>query len=167
VDFLTSLTGARSHEVPFPDVDQDRKRSRRLSILGAAKRRSADFPNLMQYVMLFYTDSARWAELSKEERNRIHEECGAWHQELVKSGRYRGAVGLQPVTTATTVAEKSGDFVITDGPFAETREVLGGFETVECKDLDEAIAIAKRFPALRAGALVEVRPIVAGGECRE
>jgi hypothetical protein len=121
----------------------------------------------MQYVMLFYTDSVRWAELSKEERNRIHEDCGAWHAELVKSGRYRGAVGLQPVTTATTVAEKGGDVVITDGPFAETREVLGGFESVECKDLDEAIAIAKRFPALRVGSLVEVRPIVAGGECRE
>ena len=121
----------------------------------------------MQYVMLIYTDSSRWAALSSEERNRVHEECGAWHEELVKSGRSLSATGLQPVTTATTVEEKNGEVVITDGPFAETKEFLGGFEMVECKDLDEAIAIARRFPALRVGSLMEVRPLVAGGVCRD
>lgn len=121
----------------------------------------------MNYVMLIYLDSARWAALSTDERNRIHVECGAWHEELVKSGHARSAMGLQPVTTATTVGDRDGEIVITDGPFAETKEVLGGFEHVECASLDEALAIAKRFPALRAGSLIEVRPVVAGGVCRD
>ena len=62
----------------------------------------------MQYVMLIYTDTDRWAQLSKEERNRIHVECGAWHDEIVKSGRSRGAMGLQPISTATTLGERGG-----------------------------------------------------------
>ena len=117
--------------------------------------------------MLIYTDTTRWAELSIEERNRIHADCGAWHDELVKNGRSRAAIGLQSITTATTVGQRNGGITIMDGPFAETKEILGGLETVECKDLDEALAIAKRFPALRVGSLVEVRPVVAGGVCRD
>jgi hypothetical protein len=121
----------------------------------------------MQYVMLIYLDSNRWAELSNEEKNRVHAECGAWHDDIVKSGCSRGAMGLQPVTTATTVSAREGNVFFTDGPFAETKEVLGGLETVECASLDEAMAIAKRFPALRVGTLVEVRPVVAGGMCKD
>jgi hypothetical protein len=78
---------------------------------------------------------------------------------LVKSGHARAAVGLHPVSTAATVREQQGKPMVTDGPFAETREVLGGYEIVECQDLDEAIAIAKRFPALRVGFAMEVRRI--------
>jgi len=121
----------------------------------------------MNYVMLIYLNSERWTMLSKEERNRVHADCGAWHEELVKRGQTRAAIGLQPVTTATTLGEQDGDIVITDGPFAETKEVLGGFEHVECSTLDEAIAIAKRFPGLRVGSLVEVRPMVTGGACKD
>ena len=121
----------------------------------------------MQYVLLVYGNAQRWAELSTEERNRIHAECADWHEQLVKSGHSLGATGLQPATTATTVAEAEGRVIISDGPFAETKEVLGGFETVECRDLDEALAIAKRFPALRVGTMIEVRPPVAGGLCRD
>ena len=121
----------------------------------------------MNYVMLIYLDSRRWSELSPDERNQIHAECGVWHEELVTSGQSRGAMGLQPVTTATTIGHRDGNIVITDGPFAETKEVLGGFEHVECSSLDAAIAIAKRFPAVRVGSLVEVRPIVEGGVCRD
>ena len=121
----------------------------------------------MQYVMLIYTNTQRWAELSKDERNRVHADCGAWHDDLVQKGHGRGAMALQPISTATTLGEKNGETVIMDGPFAETKEVLGGFEMLECKDLDEAIGIAKRFPALRVGSLVEVRPVLAGGECRD
>src|SRR5688500_20290480 len=92
----------------------------------------------MNYVMLIYLNADRWAALSNDERNRVHADCGAWHNELVKSGHARGAMGLQPVTTATTVSDQDGNVVITDGPFAETKEVLGGFEHVECSGLDEA-----------------------------
>jgi hypothetical protein len=121
----------------------------------------------MNYAMLIYLDSSRWAELSVEERNQIHAECGAWHEELVRSGRARSALGLQPASTATTISDRDGSIMITDGPFAETKEVLGGLETVECSSLDEAIAIAKRFPALRVGSLMEIRPLVAGGVCKD
>jgi hypothetical protein len=121
----------------------------------------------MQYLMLIYLDDQRWAATPTDERNRIHEACGAWHNELVKSGHTRGAVGLQPISTATTLRDASGRIVITDGPFAETKEFLGGLEMLECKDLDEAIGIAKRFPGLRAGAAIELRPQVTGNECRD
>jgi hypothetical protein len=68
--------------------------------------------------------------------------------------------GLHPASTATTVRQRGGKVVIIDGPFAETSEVLGGFQLVECRDLDEAIAIASRFPALSAGFSMEVRPVM-------
>ena len=119
----------------------------------------------MHYLMLVYTDEQRWAGLSREERNRIHLECSAWHEALVESGQSRGQAGLRPPSTATTVRERDGKVLITDGPFAETREVLGGYELVECRDLDEAIAIASRFPALRAGLSMEVRPVM--DDCME
>jgi hypothetical protein len=121
----------------------------------------------MQYIMLIYLDSQRWSELPKDERNRIHADCGAWHDEIVRSGHTRGAMGLQPITTATTVRDTNGKIVVTDGPFAETKEVLGGLEILECRNLDEALAIAKRFPGLRAGGSVELRPLVTGNECKD
>jgi hypothetical protein len=121
----------------------------------------------MQYVMLIYLDSKHWSELSTDERNRVHQECGAWHDALVKSGHSRNAVGLQSISAAKTLREAGGQIVISEGPFAKTREVLSGFETLECRDLDDAIAIAKKFPALRVGAAVELRPHVADNECKD
>ena len=121
----------------------------------------------MQYVMLIYLDDQRWSALSTDERNQVHQDCGAWHDALVKSGHSRSCAGLQPPSTATTLREAGGQTVITDGPFAETKEFLGGFEILECANLDEAIAFAKRFPALRAGAAVELRPHVLGNECKD
>jgi hypothetical protein len=120
----------------------------------------------MHYILLIYENTARWSELSKEEKNRIHEACGAWHGALLKSGTARSASGLHPVSTATTVRLDAGRPFITDGPFAETKDVLGGFEIIECANLDEAIVIAKRFPALEVGFAVEVRPLRTDG-CRE
>lgn len=117
--------------------------------------------------MLIYLNDKRWTALSTDERNRVHEDCGAWHEELVKSGHSRGCSGLQPASTATTLRETNGQPLISDGPFAETKEVLGGFEHLECKDLDEAIAIAKKFPALRVGSAVELRPVVPGSACKD
>jgi hypothetical protein len=113
----------------------------------------------MQYMMMIFEHKEAWAKLSNAEKNRIHEECGAWHAELEKNGNARTCMALQPVTTATTVRAQNGKPLITDGPFAETKEVLGGYEILECRDLDEALAIAKRFPALRVGAAIEIRPV--------
>jgi hypothetical protein len=114
----------------------------------------------MQYMMMIYGNASKWEKLSKAERNQVHDDCGIWHEELVRNGHARIAMALQPVSTATTVRETDRQPVITDGPFAETKEVLGGFEIVECKDLEEALTIAKRFPALRVGSAVEVRPVM-------
>jgi len=120
----------------------------------------------MQYIVLIYL-SEHWEKLSNDEKNKVHEDCGAWHEELVKSGHTRGATGLQPAATARTVRVKNGKPTITDGPFAETKEVLGGFEIIECADIEKATTIANRFPGLQVGAVVEVRPIVTSGSCRE
>jgi hypothetical protein len=119
----------------------------------------------MKYILLVY-QNAQWAQLSRAERSRVHVECTAWHEELVKSGHSLGATGLKPAAAPSTVREDNGAVIVTDGPFAETREVLGGYETVECKDLDEAIAIARRFPALRIGFSMEVREVMTEGVCR-
>jgi hypothetical protein len=139
--------------------------------LADCRNRGGSFDFLMNgrismlYTMLIYMDEERFAALPVDEQNRVHRECTAWHEELVNSGHSIGATGLQPTTTATTLRERHGKLVISDGPFAETKEVLGGFEALECKDLDEAIAIAKRFPALRIGSSVELRPGVPGNKC--
>ncbi len=110
-------------------------------------------------MLLVYGEDGLWEDLSREEAARLDDARDVWAQELVKSGHIRAIAGLQPASTATTLREKDGKLVIDDGPFAETSEVLGGYQVVECRDLDEAIAIASRFPALRAGFSVEVRPV--------
>lgn len=121
----------------------------------------------MQYILLIYQNE-RWPQLSVNDKNQVHVQCGAWHEALVRRGQSRGAIGLQPVGTAKTLRSHQGETAMTDGPFAETKEVLGGLEIVECRDLAEALAIARDFPALQSGCCtVEVRPGVPGGECRD
>ena len=114
----------------------------------------------MQYMLLVYGKDKLWSELSRDEAARLDDERDRWMQSLIRSGHIRGMAGLHPASTATTVRQQEGKVVITDGPFAETSEVLGGFQLVECRDLDEAIAIASRFPALSAGFSMEVRPVM-------
>lgn len=113
----------------------------------------------MQYLLMCCSDEKGWGALSERDRAKVMEEYGEWTQAIVRSGHYRASGKLQPTSTATTVREKNGKRVTTDGPFAETREQLGGYHLIECKDLDEAIAIAGRIPTLRFGGAVEVRPL--------
>ncbi|MHB8494967.1 MAG: YciI family protein [Casimicrobiaceae bacterium] len=82
---------------------------------------------------------------------------------LVASDHYRAGGKLEPSATATTLRERDGKPVVTDGPFAETKEQLGGYHLVECRDLDEALAIARRIPTLPAGGAIEVRPLAFDG----
>jgi hypothetical protein len=84
----------------------------------------------------------------------------AGRQNAGSSGHFRAGSQLQPTSNATTIREKNGKAVTIDGPFAETKEQLGGYYLVECKDLDEAIALAKRIPLVANGGVVEVRPLV-------
>lgn len=121
----------------------------------------------MNYTLLIYHDEKQFKSLPAAEQNRVHEECGAWHDALVKNGKSRGATGLQASSVTKTLREdEGGNIVVLDGPFAETKEMLGGFEALSCHDLAEAISVAKSFPALRAGARVELRPDVPGNQCR-
>jgi hypothetical protein len=112
----------------------------------------------MQYILLIYENEAARKDMTPEEGKAMFAEYGAFTQGIVKSGHFRAGDALEPVRTATTVRVKSGKTVTTDGPFAETKEQLGGFYIVEAKDLDEAIGFAAKIPGARTGS-IEVRPI--------
>jgi hypothetical protein len=113
----------------------------------------------MKYLLLIYEKEADWAAIPEAEKGKIFEEYMDYSKRIRKSGNYIGGEALQPVSTATTVRVKNGKTLTTDGPFAETREQLGGFFLVEAKDLDEAIALAAGIPGSRTGS-IEVRPIM-------
>jgi len=113
----------------------------------------------MQYLLLIYDNEANWGKMPEAEQAAIYKEYMDFTQEIVKSGHHKAGNQLQPVATATTVRVRDKKRVVTDGPFAETKEQLGGFYMIEAKDLDEAIAIAARIPSARIGS-IEVRPLV-------
>src|SRR5215468_9469620 len=113
----------------------------------------------MQYLLLFYDDEKMWPQLPEAERNQIFGEYDKFTKDLLASGHNKGGNALQPTHTATTVRVRNGKTTTTDGPFAETREQLGGYYLIEAKDLDEATKIAARIPSARYGT-VEVRPVV-------
>ena len=110
----------------------------------------------MKYMLLIHTDENAWTDA---ERQHCYAESTALTHELDSRGQYVAASPLQPVATATSVRVRNGKRIVTDGPFAETREQLGGYFLVEAKDLNEAIAIAGRIPGARKGT-VEVRPVM-------
>jgi hypothetical protein len=113
----------------------------------------------MQYMLLIYGDEARWNGRSEEEQQAMYAEYGALSKDLRDKGQYVGGDELAAVTTATTVRVRDGEALVTDGPFAETKETLGGYYLVECHNLDEAIEIAGRIPSARYGS-IEVWPVV-------
>jgi len=112
----------------------------------------------MQYLLMIYRSEAELNKMSPAERQKMSEEYGTFTQSIIQSGHFKAGDGLQPSTTATTVRVRDGKILTTDGPFAETREQLGGYYLVEAKDLDAALAIAARIPSARVGS-IEVRPI--------
>jgi hypothetical protein len=113
-------------------------------------------------MLLMCRDEERWAAMSAEERSTIYREAVEYSDAHRPSGLYEGGSPLEPTSTATTVRMKNGKAVITDGPFAETKEQLGGYSIVEAKDLDEVLAFVARHPLLRGGHTIEVRPIRVG-----
>jgi hypothetical protein len=116
----------------------------------------------MQYMLLIYNNEAAWNALSETEATAMTAEFGAFTQSIVAQGKFKAGDRLHDVATATTVRVQNGKTLTTDGPFAETREQLGGYYIVEADDLDDAIAIAARIPAARVGS-IEVRPIFVYG----
>lgn len=113
----------------------------------------------MQFMLMCLFDEKRWQALPEAEQNQIMQDYGEFTQSIVRSGHFRAKARLRPASAAVTVRRRDGARLVVDGPFAETREQLGGFFLIECRDLDEAIEIAGRVPTLRAGGLIEVRPL--------
>jgi hypothetical protein len=113
----------------------------------------------MKYLLLIYENERVTAGRPEAEGRKIFQEYMDFTNRIHKNGNYVAAEALQPVSSATTVRVKDGKTLTTDGPFAETREQLGGFYLVEAKDLDEAIKLATGIPAVRTGS-IEVRPIM-------
>ena len=113
----------------------------------------------MRYLCLIYENEKTWEKMPKDQADAIMGEYFAFTDEVRASGQYVVGEALHPTHTATTVRVRGGRISTTDGPFAETKEQLGGFYLIEANDLNEAIQVAARIPAARMGA-VEVRPVV-------
>jgi hypothetical protein len=116
----------------------------------------------MKYLCLIYDDEKKLAGMSKGESDAFMGEYGAYTESVKQSGHYLGGNPLQPVHTATSIRSRNGKVSTTDGPFAETKEQLGGYYLLEAKDLNEAIQLASRIPSAKTGT-VEVRPIMTFG----
>jgi hypothetical protein len=112
----------------------------------------------MQYMLLIYSEEKRIAALPQEELGKLMAEFNAFTKSIVDGGNFKAGDRLQQTSTATTVRVREGKTLTTHGPFAETREQLGGFYLIEARDLDEATAIAARIPGARHGS-IEVRPV--------
>ena len=113
----------------------------------------------MQYVLLIYSNEKDWTDWSSTDRDSMLREYMEFSKSIAQSGHYRAGDELAPTSNATTVRVRDKKRLVTDGPFAETKEQLGGYYLIEAKDLDDAIAIAARVPSARLGS-IEVRPII-------
>jgi hypothetical protein len=115
----------------------------------------------MKYMLLICRDEPAWDKLAVPERQQIYTETLALSEELTARGRYLGGFPLHPSSSATSIRIRDGKRLVTDGPFAETREQVGGYMVIDVDDLDEAIAVAARIPLARTGT-VEIRPVREG-----
>ena len=116
----------------------------------------------MRYMLLVYRDDKWWDRLSVQDRGKIFQDAVEYSDSFRAKGVYLGGDPLEPISTATTVRMKDGKALLTDGPFAETKDQLAGYSMVEAKDLDEALAFATRHPLVKAGLSIEVRPVRVG-----
>ena len=113
----------------------------------------------MKYLLTIYNDESGFGEATPEQIRQMMEAYGEFGREIEEAGAHLAGEGLQPTATATTVRVRDGERLVTDGPFAETKEQLGGFYLLECRDLDEAIGWAAKIPGAQSGS-VEVRPVM-------
>jgi hypothetical protein len=113
----------------------------------------------MQYLLLIYRNEAELGKMGPADRKQMAADYGTYTQSIIQSGHFKAGDGLQPASTATTVRVREGKTLTTDGPFAETREQLGGYYLVDAKDLDTALGLAARIPGAKSGS-IEVRPVM-------
>lgn len=112
----------------------------------------------MKYICLGYIEDKYFDQLSAKEQQDFMDACFVYDEELQRRGHMLGGEALQPVNTATTVRIRNGKLQITDGPFAETKELLGGIMILEARDLNEAIQLMWKHPSLKMGGTFEIRP---------
>jgi len=112
----------------------------------------------MKYMLLIHDSEKVWGTLSQDEQQQIMADYRRFSEEIKATGQYLAGSQLQPTSAATSVRVRNGNRVVTDGPFAETREQLGGYYLVDAKDLDEAIGLAERLPSAKLGT-IEIRPL--------
>jgi hypothetical protein len=113
----------------------------------------------MKYLCLGYHEEKTWKAMSDSERKALFEECDAYDDILRKKGNYIDGKALQGARTAITLRFENGSVSITDGPFAETKEQLGGVMVLEARDLNHAIQLMSQLPCMRVGGCLEIRPI--------
>ena len=113
----------------------------------------------MQYLLMIYQNEAEYAKIDTGTTQKMSAEYEAFTQSIIRNGNFKAGDRLRPTATATTVRVRDGKILATDGPFAETREQLGGYYLVEARDLDAAIEMAARIPGARDGS-IEVRPVM-------
>jgi hypothetical protein len=123
--------------------------------MAAARRRRTT----MEYLALIYADENGRESVSEEDMKKMYAAYTAFGEEAQKRGAMRGGNELQPTATATTVRVRNGETMVTDGPFAETKETLGGYYLLECDSLDDAVDLAAKIPGAQHGS-IEVRPVV-------
>lgn len=112
----------------------------------------------MKYICLGYHDEKKWDAMSESERDAMMNECFAYDDVLRRNGHFTGGEALQSTRNATTLRWRNGKVSMTDGPFAETKEQLGGILVLEATDLNHAIALMSKHPAIRMGTVFELRP---------
>ena len=112
----------------------------------------------MKYICLGYFEEKIWGTMTESERNRFMDECFTYDEELRENGHFVGGEGLQSVQSATTLRTNNGKVIITDGPFAETKEQLGGIMILEARDLNQAIQLMSKHPSIYMGGSFEIRP---------
>ena len=113
----------------------------------------------MQYMLLIYDNESELEGRGEAFVSQMYQDYGAFSNEIIQSGNFKAGSELQPIAKATTIRVRDGKRVVTDGPFAETKEQLGGYYLIEATDLDQATAIAARIPSAKTGS-IEVRPLV-------
>jgi hypothetical protein len=116
----------------------------------------------MKYILMIYGDESAWEAMSAAEQQKMYEEHGAYSEAMEKAGVMRGGYELKPISTATTLRFDNGKATTLDGPFAETKEQLGGYYIIEVDNLEQALDWAAKMPGMSEGA-VEVRPLGMGG----
>jgi hypothetical protein len=119
---------------------------------------SANTEKIMKYICLGYIEEKKWEAMSESTRNAFMDECFAYDDELRRNGHFVGGEALQSHRNAATLRWRSGKVTVTDGPFAETKEQLGGIMVLEARDLNHAIQLMSKHPSIRMGGTFEVRP---------